>query len=523
MSELKQHFCNNCNELWPTTYDCCLQCKKDPVKFSKINDMIPGISDLEQDIKKEFEELTMIEEMLISPILAIMSVYRLPSGALTSRGFCANFTQNIQPFVKLLPRLPQDLPILVLKKKDQQNNFKYFKVKRQRVQRCLQYLCENNPQFIEYGIQLSYENLIILPVDSTVSLNEKVVNNIDENHEYDIGPEIRETVDEETSFEIESSDCHVYVESDFIEPLQDDMIKNAINFPDANANSLNEYETHAICSLLFPKLFPNGRGDPTNKVRRIDVTESLGFKHLLKTAAVNSNGEFYYPWAQHQRFKFWAYDRLRRHRSLEQCKVYLKQNPGDGNLTINELKNLVTSGECQNILKRMTAYSSNITGSNSYWFKRRGELEGTFEQMRPASVFFTFSYPDNHWEDLHQLIPGPAPKTPSEKRQRVLNNPHLVDWFFGYKLNEFLKAVFDDILDCEWRWHRYEWQSRSAIHAHGAVRFKNDPGLIKLTTEAYKGRLALKELKEISKSASKSNQDEKRRYLQEIIKKRSRI
>jgi hypothetical protein len=85
--------------------------------------MIPGINDLEQDIKKELEELTMIEEMLISPILAFMSVYRHPNGALTSRGFCANFTQNIQPFVKLLPRLPKDLPILVLKKKDQENNY----------------------------------------------------------------------------------------------------------------------------------------------------------------------------------------------------------------------------------------------------------------------------------------------------------------------------------------------------------------------------------------------------------------
>jgi hypothetical protein len=54
--------------------------------------------------------------------------------------------------------------------------------------------------------------------------------------------------------------------------------------------------------------------------------------------------------------------------------------------------------------------------------------------MRPASAFFTFSYSDNHWEDIHKLIPGPAPKTQSEKRQRVLNNPHLVDWFFGHKL-----------------------------------------------------------------------------------------
>ena len=34
--------------------------------------------------------------------------------------------------------------------------------------------------------------------------------------------------------------------------------------------------------------------------------------------------------------------------------------------------------------------------------------------------------------------------------------------------------------------------SRTAIHAHGSTRFKNDPGLIDRTSEVYKGRLALK-------------------------------
>lgn len=61
--------------------------------------------------------------------------------------------------------------------------------------------------------------------------------------------------------------------------------------------------------------------------------------------------------------------------------------------------------------------------------------------------------------------------TKQEKCQNVLNNPHLVDWYFSYRLNTFLKYFFDDMLECEWRWHRYEWQSRSSIHAHGVARF----------------------------------------------------
>lgn len=53
-----------------------------------------------------------------------------------------------------------------------------------------------------------------------------------------------------------------------------------------------------------------------------------------------------------------------------------------------------------------------------------------------------------------------------------------------------METFFDKILNCEWRWHRYEWQSRLAIHAHGAARFKNDPGLAELTLHVYAGRKA---------------------------------
>ncbi|CAF1006719.1 unnamed protein product [Brachionus calyciflorus] len=114
--------------------------------------------------------------------------------------------------------------------------------------------------------------------------------------------------------------------------------------------------------------------------------------------------------------------------------------------------------------------------------------------MKTATAFFTFSYPDHHLDELHRLMPGRPAETQSQKYKNLMNNPHLVDWFFSHRLNEFLKVVFDDISDFEWRWHRYEWQSRSAIHAHGAVKFKNDPDMVKLTKEVYISRLAEKKI-----------------------------
>ena len=154
------------------------------------------------------------------------------------------------------------------------------------------------------------------------------------------------------------------------------------------------------------------------------------------------------------------YDRIRRHRSLEQAKVYLTKNPSDANLSIGELKSAINSGDSNNIVHRMSAYCSNITRSDAYWYKRRAELEATFEQKEPATVFFTFSYADNHWHDLHRLMPRNYSLDDSNmdfahRYSDVINNPHLVDWYFSLRLNKFLEIVFDDILECKWRWHRY--------------------------------------------------------------------
>ena len=57
--------------------------------------MNPSIDKLPKEIQKCFELLTMVEEILISPILVVMSIYRLPNGSLKQRGFIANFTQDV--------------------------------------------------------------------------------------------------------------------------------------------------------------------------------------------------------------------------------------------------------------------------------------------------------------------------------------------------------------------------------------------------------------------------------------------
>ncbi len=85
-----------------------------------------------------------------------------------------------------------------------------------------------------------------------------------------------------------------------------------------------------------------------------------------------------------------------------------------------------------------------------------------FEQKLPPTIFFTFSYADNHWNDLHRLMPSQFQNTDTDnqltqniKVNNVLKNPHLVDWYFSWRLNEFLKSFLDEALESNWRYHRY--------------------------------------------------------------------
>lgn len=261
-----------------------------------------GINDLCPILKKAFEDLTMLEEMLISPLIAIMSVFRLPGGQLVSRGFVANFSQDIQPIVNILPRLPKDLPVLILKKKKQLNQEKQFIVCKARIEICLNYLTQNNSSYIAHGITMSREILETLPFngipkDLNIIEDEEIIPNV-EHILVDVGPHIynNETTQDEP--------YETFIAGENTQPLQVDYIKEKLNWPTSNSTPINEWTLNGMASLLFPKLFPNCKGDPTNRVRRKEVSETLAINHLIKVVANNSYGNQYYPIASHPRFKF---------------------------------------------------------------------------------------------------------------------------------------------------------------------------------------------------------------------------
>jgi hypothetical protein len=99
--------CTICQEVWPPNSkprspDCyiCFRCSRDtksPRKISIENSMIPS------PVPTELQNLTQVEEMLITRALSIMRVYIKPVGQRGYSGHCVNVPQNVKELATSLP------------------------------------------------------------------------------------------------------------------------------------------------------------------------------------------------------------------------------------------------------------------------------------------------------------------------------------------------------------------------------------------------------------------------------------
>ena len=177
---------------------------------------------------------------------------------------------------------------------------------------------------------------------------------------------------------------------------------------------------------------------------------------------------------------------IQRKHILQQSGIFLRQNPGEAHLTIDELREMAANNNLAVFMSKVSRYVDNIAGTNAYWNKVREELKAIITNVGAPTLFFTFSSADMYWPELHALFGTSSNNTTCAIRhQNVINNPHLVDWFFTQRLESFVKHWLYDTLAAQWHWFRYEYQGRGSIHCHGTAKLNNDPGLCQLTQTGF--------------------------------------
>ena len=72
--------------------------------------------------------LTQVEEMLISRVLPVMTIYRLPHGQYGYSGRILNLPQDVSSFANNLPRPPTEVDVIIVRKEGATESHKDFRI-----------------------------------------------------------------------------------------------------------------------------------------------------------------------------------------------------------------------------------------------------------------------------------------------------------------------------------------------------------------------------------------------------------
>ena len=139
-------------------------------------------------------------------------------------------------------------------------------------------------------------------------------------------------------------------------------------WPTIGGTPINEFTTEGYFSCAFPTLFPTGAADFSGR-RQNQVTIGNYFKHLM----MYDDSRF----AKHPRFRFFALNTEMRWRALQTGRVYVRQHPGDAQLSLDELRDMV-GGQGEAFSNRVLHYASSLRGTKQYWFRQRMQLTALY-------------------------------------------------------------------------------------------------------------------------------------------------
>ena len=118
----------------------CNRCRQERGihRFSCSNNLDPGPQ------AEILSKLTQVEEMLIARVSPILQVTHATGGQYKYKGHTISFPQNVQQVSKILPHTIQNLPIIIVRRRNQRGTDYNFTVNRDRVYNSLRYKIEHD-------------------------------------------------------------------------------------------------------------------------------------------------------------------------------------------------------------------------------------------------------------------------------------------------------------------------------------------------------------------------------------------
>lgn len=378
------HCCSVCLkrrlEMKMASDDICSRCKYDKgsIKmFFPENNMDPG------PVPEIMQNLSLVEQQLISRISAAIQVHMLKHGGIAANGHCVAFPQNVNEPAQILPKLPEEVQVIRVRKQGRNDSSKEFNVRRFIVQQVLQWLKLNNPAYSD--IIISQERLNLLPENDSLEIHIIETNLSDNTSTKDHGPAPKQVdpgeVDGDTTSCFTLPDPGIDIREQ-VEKVEEEVVGEnhglvtstrkyvTMPWPTQDHVPLSEFTTKHFFTLAFPCLFPNGTGDFHINRPRTCVSMSNWAEHLLWY----KDGHF----AHHQYFKFIVHNIIMRKRTLEQSTYIVKQQLGDDQLTLSDLKEKIQNGD-KSIAQKVIYFGACLRGTAQYWSHRSKELRSLIQ------------------------------------------------------------------------------------------------------------------------------------------------
>ena len=209
--------------------------------------------------------LTQVEEMLISAIMPIMSIYRLPHGQYGYSGHVINLPQDVASFATSLPRLPSELDVIVVRKEGANQSHHDFHVRRSVVHRALEWLVTHNIYYRANQIHISQGALAVLPQDGNLSNVATVTTPCPPQGEDEVTAQGDESYDGHLTQLFVPTAIRSMTEQEAArqsmqqrESGQSSSTPSAVMWPTIGGAPINEFTTEGYFSCAFPTLFPTG-------------------------------------------------------------------------------------------------------------------------------------------------------------------------------------------------------------------------------------------------------------------------
>lgn len=377
---------------------------------------------------EELQNLTQIEELLIARVFPVISVFTKPGGQRAYRGHCINFPQEVQQLFYALPRYPKELPVIIVAVDGRDNVSRDLIVRHEKVLSALHWLVRHNPAYKD--VEINYECLAELPLEDIPADLPKVSceqGSGKDELDPDRGPLDIDDLPNNQDTELSTMLLNPVKFKQQEELIKDEILhENKIRWPQRGQKAVSEFRVEFLATMAFPTLFPDGKGDPTNSATKRDAPLGEKIKHLIMFAE-KKGGKWQYRFAAHARFACWAFNMLQRNRLLSQGSTFLKQNPGESHMSVEELKEMLHSNSYSVVMSKLMCYAKNITGSDAYWHKAKDDLKATISQVGPPTIFFTLSCAEYHWPEFHDLFENKNVEelSPCERQSHVFQNPYI--------------------------------------------------------------------------------------------------